>query len=232
MPQLWWTRTEGLSATPEAFALLDEKERAANARFLVERKRHEHLVTRVLVRTVLGRGLGVDPAGLRFVDSPHGRPQLSPPAPLFFNVTHTEGWVGVLVSRTHEVGCDVEASARAPTLLRLAPTVFSPAELSGLEALPPAAQADRAVRLWTLKESYIKARGMGLALPLKQFAFHFDDGGAVRLEVAEALGADGDAWDFETTVRDGYVVSTAVARGGGVVQHVEVALPFLEAKGN
>lgn len=235
MAELLWTRTEGLAATPEALALLDEAERAANARFLVDRKRHEHLVTRVLVRTVLGERLGVAPASLRFVENPHGRPLLDPPAALHFNITHTEGWVGVLLSAEGEVGCDVEALARAPTLLRLSPTVFAEAELAALRALPEAEQPERAVRLWTLKESYIKARGKGLALSLQGFAFHFDAGGAVRLEVSPALGADGARWAFETTLRDGYVISTAVERLAGAaspVQHREVSLPVLRGPGH
>ncbi len=230
MAELFWTRTEELQATPGALALLDEGERVANARFLVERKRHEHLVTRVLVRTVLGEQLGVSPAALRFVENAHGRPLLPTPAPLHFNVTHTEGWVGCLVSATREVGCDVEARARAPTLLRLAPTVFADVELAALRALPEALQPERAVRLWTLKESYIKARGLGLALPLKQFAFHLDEAGAPRLEVAPALGDDGARWRFETTLREGYVISTAVEAGAGSavgVRHHEVHLPLL-----
>lgn len=227
MAELCWTRTAGLRETPEGLALLDDGERAARARFLVERKRHEHLVTRVLVRTVLGARLGVAPASLRFVENAHGRPLLPEPAPLRFNITHTEGWVGVLVSDASEVGCDVEALARAPTLLRLAPTVFAPSELEALRALPEVQQPERAVRLWTLKESYIKARGKGLALPLDQFAFEVTADGAVRLEVAEALGADGARWRFETTVRDGYVISTAVEAGSPVVRHVEVSLPML-----
>lgn len=235
MAELCWTRTEGLAATPAALALLDEGERAANARFLVERKRHEHLVTRVLVRTVLGERLGVPPASLRFVENAHGRPLVPPPATLKFNITHTEGWVGVLVSAEHEVGCDVEALARAPTLLRLAPTVFAEAELAGLRALPEGLRPERAVRLWTLKESYIKARGKGLALSLQGFAFHFDEAGAVQLEVSPALGADGHRWSFETTIRDGFVISTAVERQAGAaspVQHREVLLPVLRGPGH
>lgn len=227
MAELWWTRTEGLVATPEALALLDEGERAANARFLVERKRHEHLVTRVLVRTVLGERLGAPPASLRFVENAHGRPLLAPPATLRFNITHTEGWVGVLVSAEHELGCDVEALARAPTLLRLAPTVFADAELAALRALPEAEQPERAVRLWTLKESYIKARGMGLALSLKGFAFHLGPGNSVTLDVAPALGGDGARWRFETTIRDGYVISTAVEQGAPAVVHREQRLAAL-----
>ena len=49
---------------------------------------------------------------------------------------------------------------------------FSPTEVAALGALPEAARPDRFFDYWTLKESYIKARGLGLQLPLDQFSFH------------------------------------------------------------
>jgi 4'-phosphopantetheinyl transferase len=95
-------------------------------------------------------------------------------------------------------------------LLALAPNVFAPQELSDLNTLPANEQAHRAVGLWTLKESYIKARGMGLALALDGFAFRFD-ADQVRLEVAPALQDDGARWQFQTQVLGPHCISIALA---------------------
>jgi 4'-phosphopantetheinyl transferase len=46
---------------------------------------------------------------------------------------------------------------------------------------------DRALSLWTLKEAYIKARGMGLSLPLKKVSFLFGGRNGIRLEVDPSL---------------------------------------------
>ena len=43
---------------------------------------------------------------------------------------------------------------------------YLPVEQAQLAALPDAEKQDRALSLWTLKESYIKARGLGLLIPL------------------------------------------------------------------
>ncbi len=74
-----------------------------------------------------------------------------------------------------EVGVDVEAFSRAEEIVPLAPKVFSLAEQEQLNALPAAERPHRALSLWTLKEAYIKARGMGLSLPLRGISFLFGE---------------------------------------------------------
>ena len=210
---LWWVRPATFKVTPAALALLNADERAQQQRFIPAAKQHEYLVTRVMVRTVLGTMLGLAPASLTFSVNQWGRPTLSPgdaASPLNFNVSHTDGLIVCLVSSAYEVGVDTELFARAANLLALAPRVFAPRELSELAALPIAEQAQRAVVLWTLKESYIKARGMGLALPLDGFSFRFE-GEQVRLEVKPALKDDGARWQFQPFLLGAHCVSTAIA---------------------
>ena len=214
--RLWWVRPETFQATPAALSLLSDSERAQQQRFIPPAKRHEYLLTRVLVRTVLGEALGVAPQALQFVCNEWGRPALAPQflsAPIHFNVSHTDGLVVCLVSTENELGVDTESFARAPDLLALAPEVFAPQELGELAALPIEDQAQRAVILWTLKESYIKARGMGLALPLDGFAFRFE-AGRVRLEVEPALQDDGARWQFQWQRSGSHCISTAIALPG------------------
>jgi 4'-phosphopantetheinyl transferase len=212
--RLWWVRQESFQATPAALALLDIEERQQHQRYIPPAKRHEYLVTRVLVRSVLGKMLGMPPAALSFVKNEWGRPALAPnllSANIHFNVSHTDGLVVCLVSSEHEVGVDTELLSRAPTLLRLAPNVFASDELAALSALPEKEQAQRAVHLWTLKESYIKARGMGLAIPLDGFAFCFDREG-IRLKISPALNDDGANWLFQSQTIDHHLISTTIAR--------------------
>lgn len=220
--RLWWVRPESHQANPAALALLTPEELAQRQRFIPPEKRHEHLVTRVLVRTVLGEALGVAPESVAFLPNAWGRPELPPPSTLKFNISHTPGLVVCLVSSKHEVGVDTELLSRAPKLLRLAPKVFAPKEQSDLMALPEGEQAQRAVTLWTLKESYIKARGRGLSLPLDGFAFRFE-GDAIHLEVEPALEDDGTRWQFRTRTFGSHLISTAIECPSGEWVDVEVA---------
>jgi 4'-phosphopantetheinyl transferase len=210
-------RPEDFQASPAALALLNAEERQQQQRYIPPAKRHEYLVTRVLVRSVLGEALGIAPEALQFVANEWGRPALAPGStstPIYFNISHTDGLVVCLVSTEYEVGVDVELLSRAHSLLAMAADVFAPKELSDLAALSEDEQMLRAVHLWTLKESYIKARSMGLALPLDGFAFRFS-GDRISLEVEAELNDDGARWQFQTQMLGPHCVSMAFALPAG-----------------
>jgi hypothetical protein len=50
--------------------------------------------------------------------------------------------------------------------------------------------------LWTLKESYIKARGMGLWIPLDEFAFDLDEPRRIAIEFAPGFDDRPSRWQF------------------------------------
>lgn len=181
-------------------SLLTEDERKKCARFRFEKDRLTCLVTRALVRTVLSRYADVAPERWRFIENAYGRPEVSEPEKergLRFNLSHTNGLVVCLVARDREVGVDVEDRERHGDLLEVADRFFSPYEVDALRALPEGEQLERFFSYWTLKESYIKARGMGLSLPLSQFSFLLDreaDGIGIRLD--PSLEDAAERWQF------------------------------------
>ena len=181
-------------------ALMNDEERARYERIIVAHAKHQHLVTRALVRTTLSRYAAVDPAAWVFDTNEYGRPGIVPPAgeryPVQFNLSHTDGLIvcGVVLSR--ELGVDVEDTSRCRETVAIADRFFSAREVRDLHALPPGRQRDRFFDYWTLKESYIKARGMGLAIPLGKFSFS-PDRRPIALETAPSLGDDAATWQFE-----------------------------------
>jgi 4'-phosphopantetheinyl transferase len=181
-------------------ALLTKDEREKVARFRFEKDRHTSLVTRALVRTVLSRYAGVPPGDFRFETNEFGRPEIREPRSersLRFNLSHTEGLVVCLVGRDREVGVDVENRTRGGDLLDVADRFFSPFEVRALRALPSEEQMDRFFLYWTLKESYIKARGMGLALSLSSFSFDLDSPeSGIRILFDPDIGDDPGRWQF------------------------------------
>jgi 4'-phosphopantetheinyl transferase len=218
-----WTAPPALLDDPalaaRCFALLDDEERARNARFRFERNRREDLLARAMIRTVLARYRPVEPEAWRFRRNDHGRPEIDPPCGLRFNLTHHPTLVAcAIVDEELDVGVDVEPLARGGSLLALAPRVFAAAELAALRALPDAAQPERAVALWTLKEAYLKARGVGLSLPLGAFAFDLDDPARPAIAFAPPIEDDPARWWFWATDVDGHRVALAAERTHGIPQ--------------
>lgn len=181
-------------------ALLDDAERRQQARFYFAHDRKRYLVTRALVRTVLSHYAATAPANWLFATNPYGRPHIANADPLAagltFNVSHTHGLVVLAVGRGRELGVDVENVAAREVSLGVARQFFSPLEAAELESLAPQRRQDRFFEYWTFKESYIKARGMGLSLPLDKFSFRFPHEGAVRLAIDAGLGDDAERWQF------------------------------------
>lgn len=197
--------------------LLSPDERERRDRYVFPEGRREQLLARALLRTTLSRYAPVPPTAWRFGKNAHGRPHIVGPSypglRLRFNLTHTHGLVALAVLRAdgarpgeapqpHDrpplcaVGLDAEDLEHRRRMLEVADRFFAPPEVAALRALPaepPTLQRDRFFDYWTLKEAYIKARGLGLAIPLDQFWFTLPP---PRLSCAPTLGDDGARWFF------------------------------------
>lgn len=200
---LWCFYYEGID-DPELLAaydaLMTPAERERHGRFVFEKDRRLYLATRALARTTLAAYAPVEPAAWRFAEGEHGKPFIAGRAGaprLHFNLTNTRGLVACVVSTAHaEVGVDAEDLRRHGETVAIADSYFSAFEVRALRALPAAEQQRRFFSYWTLKESYIKARGHGLALPLDQFSFHLDEGDDIGISFDPRLGDEAARWRF------------------------------------
>ena len=187
-------------ANREAYlALMSPDEHERMARLIFERDRRRFLLTRALVRTMLSRYTHVPPAGWKFIENIHGRPEiLERPAgvpDLRFNISHTDGLIACAVTIGREVGVDVEHIGRRLTH-DVAGRFFAPKEVNDLSKLPEDEQRRVFFDYWTLKEAYIKARGFGLALPLADFSFTLSPPSPPRIAFEPSLDDDPGSWQF------------------------------------
>lgn len=216
-------------------ALLSPDEIARMERFVFERDRFRHLLARSLVRVVLGGLLGVDPASLRFDTGPQGKPKLAEGMRegLSFNLTHTRDMAVLAVADAGEgggvdLGVDAESTDRAAPL-EVGLRQFAPVEVGQLRALRVPTRhgdgsddqeaidprlADHCWSLWTLKESLIKATGLGLSTPLDRFGFELDSGSrGIRLHSQPGTEEARQAWWFGTWRPSGrHMAALCVAR--------------------
>jgi len=197
---VWLARPEQVSSPALRIAcenVLSEEENLRRCRFRFERHRHHFLVAHALVRDTLSRYSELRPNEWVFHNNAYGRPEIANRASdLHFNLSHTDGLVACAVSRHSEIGVDVEASARTVDV-RVADRYFSAPENRALLTLPASQRQSRFLQYWTLKESYIKARGMGLALPLDGFAFSIAEGRAPDIEFLSGISDRAERWQFQ-----------------------------------
>lgn len=178
--------------------LLSDEERERQQRFYFGIDRHCYLVARALVRTVLSRYEPITPRDWQFTTNAYGRPEIAAihgeAARLRFNISHTNSLILMGVAYQRRLGVDVENDRLREAPLEAAQKFFAEREILDLYALPPMKRKERFFAYWTLKESYIKARGMGLSLPLDRFCFHFPSDEHVRLSVDESLADSASMW--------------------------------------
>ncbi len=191
-----WCAAPDPAAAGALARLLPEPELARYRALAHEPRRSEYLRTRALVRQALSAYAETPPPAWRFREGPHGRPELDPPSPLRFNLSNCDGLVTCLVALEREVGVDVEPAAHGADALALAPAILSPAEQEVLAGLASPRQREaHALTLWTLKESYLKARGLGLSLPVGALTFTLA-AGAISLTAAPQADPAAARWSF------------------------------------
>ncbi|XP_050383601.1 uncharacterized protein LOC126800299 isoform X1 [Argentina anserina] len=151
------------------------------------------LLARALVRTTVARYTNdrVDPRSLNFKKNGYGKPEIywqieddwQPPA-LHFNISHTSSLIACGVAVDSPIGIDVEEKKRKLKhhILAFARRYFSSHEVEYLTSISDIEiQRHQFIKLWTLKEAYVKALGRGFsASPFKTFT--------VRLKAAAKRG--------------------------------------------
>lgn len=180
-------------------SLLTEEEKARWQRFYFAKHRHQYLITRALVRSTLSSYVDIDPQDWRFSANKYGKPEIIRELldiPIRFNLSHTDGLIMCGIVLNNDLGVDVESLERTNATINIARHCFSEQEAQDLNNVPESQQKQRFFEYWTLKEAYIKARGMGLSLPLDQFGFSIHDGRPLEITFDLRLEDNPEHWQF------------------------------------
>ncbi len=179
-------------------SVLSESELAQYQRFHFPQDRHRFLVSHALVRNVLSKYLDISPAEWMFYCTSHGRPEIANRdiSALRFNLTHTAGLAACVVTLCDPCGIDAEQIAARHDPLAVARRMFSAAEYEQLRQLAGREQMEYFLTLWTLREAYVKARGIGISFPTRKLQFDIDAEGLVSVEFQPELKERADQWQF------------------------------------
>src|SRR5262245_31893613 len=202
---------------------MDDEEWQKCRRFKFERDRRRYRGAHTAVRTVLGGYLQRHPCDLRFESGPHGKPRLADAThDLRFNLSHSHERALLAVTLGREVGVDIEHMRPVPDMFGVARHVFSPREMTCLRAASSEQQHDMFFRIWTRKESFIKATGDGMHYPLKSLDVSTEPS-APQLLLACAAGPDEvGRWTMRTLSSEPDYSAAITVEGAGF--NVEPAL--------
>lgn len=174
---VWLARTGTLHDArwrAECLELLGPEEHQRLETLRDEDSRERYLLMRALIRSTLSRYDRVAPECWQLTANAHGRPELVPGQSrldLRFNASHTTDLVACAIALGRSVGIDVERHELRVDVVALAERFLAPAEADDVAARPPHEQTARYFRYWTLRESYLKAKGIGLAGSTPAFSF-------------------------------------------------------------
>lgn len=141
----------------------DEVERAA--RYRVEHARAQFIVTRGILRTLLGQYLDRPPAGISFHFGPQGKPEVAGSAGLAFSVSHSGNWSALAFARDCRLGIDIEHQRHIKEWEHIARNQFAASESAQVIAAPEHLRDALFFRFWTRREAYAKALGVGIGDP-------------------------------------------------------------------
>ena len=191
----------------------DERQKATTLLFEGDRRRF--VVSRGVLRVLLGRYLCVQPGSLVFGYNPHGKPFLVGTAGVRFSVSHSHDLVLLAFVRDRDIGVDVEFIREDLGIDEIAARHFSTREVAALRSLPNSLRKEAFFTCWTRKEAFAKAKGRGLTLPFNLFEVTLVPGEPAMLLDTNEDPLEPTKWTLRELISDpGYVAALAIEGNG------------------
>jgi 4'-phosphopantetheinyl transferase len=182
--------------TPALEATLSEPELRYARRMASDSSMRQFAAAQAVLRTVLSRYLAEPPAQIEFRRGEHGKPFLATryESDIQFNLTHSHDMAVAAITSGSEIGVDLEKVRPRPKAERLAARYYAPQERAALDDSPEDRRERLFLRLWTRKESHLKATGTGLSVTLRDI---------------DTLASDNAWWYHEFAPASDYVATLA-----------------------
>lgn len=216
---LWYCDLrKNVSRIDEYYLLLSSDEIEKAKRFKFEKDRNCYVISKAVLRSLLGGYLEKDPKEVNFEYTSFHKPMSSMKTPLKFNVSHS-GYVAVFsFVKDVEIGVDIERIKDDFDVMDIAHRFFSISEIGALSKFSDSEKNRAFYRCWTRKESFIKAEGSGLSFPLDKFAVSINDDLNAELLETEWDVTEKNCWSlFSFVPRKEYIGAIAVRKKSAAV---------------
>ena len=163
---------EGKNNADYFYSILSEDECGRANSFIFPKDQRRFIITRGILRNLLSNYLGQMPESIEIIYGFWGKPCLSEDKSLHFNVSHSGDYALYAVSRSYEVGIDLEYMDNKLELEDMSPHIFSAAELTDWKKLDPEERVNAFYKRWVSREAFLKASGKGWFEDKKELAFN------------------------------------------------------------
>lgn len=156
--------------------LLSEDEVARSEKMLHVENKKLFVRSRCALRIILSKCLSLNPIDLSFQYGEKGKPGLLTPSEieLEFNLSHSLDIALIAVASGRQIGIDISHTNRSTNWQGIAKRSFTENEIAYLA--PPEDSQHRFHRIWSQKEAYTKALGLGYSYGFKNFSVRLEGG--------------------------------------------------------
>ena len=216
----------GAANIPDLYKILSHYECERAQKFLFERDRFTYIITRGLLRIILGTLLHITPCSICFNYGKYGKPviQFEGEKHIYFNTSHTRGKAIIAVTYISDIGVDIEYIRPLKYGNQILERFFSKEECNEIRSVLPGLQQRVFFTCWTRKEAVIKAVGRGLSMPLRCFTVTCTPDDPPKLLNIKWDREKSSDWNlFDIDVGESYSASLAVR--GKKVRLIQVHWP-------
>ncbi|MFD1613739.1 4'-phosphopantetheinyl transferase family protein [Gelatiniphilus marinus] len=176
--------------------LLSEDEIKKTSKFKFKTNQQQSIISRGILRQLSSKYLNIKPESLSFKYGKYGKPEYDFDSKLKFNISHSGGLIVLGFVKDFDIGVDVEKVKNDFDVLEIASNFFSALEIEALKKVPKEKQVENFYRCWTRKESFVKAKSLGLSFALDSFSVCINSNSKSKLLETKWNEAEKHKWQL------------------------------------
>lgn len=204
------------------YANLSKEEKQKYHKFHFEKDKRLYLISHAMLRLVLSHYIGCSTQSISFKYNSYGKPSITDHSEISFNLSHSKQAIALVLNNGNNLslGIDIESHKNRGEVIDLAFNYFSTEECELLKNYSTSLQNEIFFKLWTLKESYIKAIGKGLSIDLNKFTFNSLDN---CINIKHYADEDKNYWQFsQSRPYQDYLLALAIRSAENNIQQLKV----------
>jgi 4'-phosphopantetheinyl transferase len=173
------------SVFDELMMFIDSEKKNRIIGFLKEEDKNRALIAEILIRYIILKKIDIKNIDITFSKNKFGKPFLKGHHKISFNISHSGNYVLCAVD-DKDIGIDIEKICDI-NYMELLKKIFINEEIEFILNGTSEKRIKNFYKMWTLKESYIKADGRGLSIPLKSFCITIDKFKNIKIKTSNRL---------------------------------------------